>query len=111
MSSIPLLVNSSLNSDFGKTGIHSFLLVFRLDFSGCLKIVRDCFYHISNFLLLFPMFALCFRLLPLCFKLLQIGRVYICGIVNIIWILIINHAIFPPSSYKYSLSSKIIFSS
>ena len=80
MSSISLLINNSLNSDFGKTGIHSFLLVFRLDFSRCLKIVRDCFYHISNFLLLFPMLALRFRLLPLGFKLLQIGWIHIVEI-------------------------------
>ena len=71
MSSVPLLVDSSLHSDFGKAGIHSFLLILRFNVSSCLKIVGDRFYHISNFLLLFPMFALCFRLLPLRFKLLQ----------------------------------------
>lgn len=70
MSSISLLVDSCLYSNFGKTGIHSFLLVFRFNISGCLKIVRDRFYHISNFLLLFPMLALRFYLLPLGFKLL-----------------------------------------
>ena len=75
MSSVPLLVDGCLHSDFGKAGIHSFLLILRFDVSGCLKIVRDCFYHLSNFLLLFQMFALRFHLLPLCFKLLQIGCV------------------------------------
>ena len=70
MSSVPPLVNSSLDSDFSKAGIHSFLLVSRFNFPSCPKIVGDCFYHVPDFLLLFPMFTLRLCLLPLGFKLL-----------------------------------------